>query len=154
MEDVRQDQTLGNHIEGLETDESEYLLGNLGKAIMMSHGMTLLAVTPFNDKMWPDALATIVAVHPIRLGDGDNDYIVVVLDATLCYMELCAETQERGLQFPEGFADECEDVMVTFNIVKVAMEQVIKERAEAAVKPRKRLLKKERCCCWHARSWR
>ena len=71
--------------------------GNLGSAIMMSHGMTLLALAPVDDDMWPDALAALVAVHPIRPGDGDDDYIAVVLDATLCHIELCAGAQERGL---------------------------------------------------------
>ena len=64
---------------------------------MMSHGMTLLALTLVKDDMWPDALTAFIAVHPIRAGDGENNYIVVVLDATLCHMEMCASAQERGL---------------------------------------------------------
>ena len=112
--------------------------GDLGSAIMMSHGMTLLALAPVDDEMWLDVLAALVTVHPIRLGDGDDDYITVVLDATLCHMELCAGAQKRGLQFPEGFADECEDVMVAFSTVEAAMEQVMKERIEVAAKPTKR----------------
>ena len=119
-------------------DVSLGISGDLRSAIMMSHGMTLLALIPVDDKMWPDALAALVAVHLIRPGDGDDDYIAVVLDATLCHMELCAGAQERGLQFPKGFADECEDVMVAFNTVEAAMEQVNKERAEAVAKPSKR----------------
>ena len=66
--------------------------GNLESAIMMSHRMTLLALAPVDDNMWPEALAALVAVHPIRLGDGDDDYIAVVLDATLCHIELCVRT--------------------------------------------------------------
>ena len=89
---------------------------------MMFHGMTLLALAPVDDKMWPDALATLIAVHPIRPSDGDDDYIAIVLDATLCHMELCTGAQERGLYFPEGFADECEDAMVAFSTVEAAME--------------------------------
>ena len=106
----------------MNLDVSLDINGNLGLAIMMSHGMTLLALTLAIDKMWLDTLATLVAVHPIRPGDGDDDYIVVILDATLCHMELCAGAQERGLQFPKGFVDEYKDVMVTFNIVEAAME--------------------------------
>ena len=64
---------------------------------MMSHGMTLLALILIEDDMWLDALAALVAVHPIRAGDGEDDYIAVVLDATLCHMEMCAGAQERGL---------------------------------------------------------
>ena len=116
-------------------DVSLGINGNLGSAIMMSHRMTLLALTPIDDEMWPNTLAALVVVHPIR--PGDDDYIVVVLDATLCHMELCARDQERGLQFPKGFANECEDVMVAFNTVEATMEQVNKEHAKATAKPSK-----------------
>ena len=87
-------------MEGLHTNERLGVLGingDLGSALMMSHGMTLLALTEVEDDMWPDALATLVAVHPIGAGDGEDDYVAVVLDATLCHMEMCAGAQERGL---------------------------------------------------------
>ena len=71
--------------------------GDLGLALMMSHGMTLLALTEVKDNMWPDALAALIAMHPIQAGDGEDDYVEVVLDATLCHMEMCAGAQERGL---------------------------------------------------------
>ena len=70
--------------------------GDLGSVIMMSHSMTLLALTLVEEKMWPDALATLVVVHPIRPREGEDDYIAVVLDATMCHMELCADAQERA----------------------------------------------------------
>ena len=88
--------------------------------------------------MWPNALVALIAVHPIRPGDGDDDYIAVILDSTMCHMELYAGAQERGLQFPDGFAKECEDVLVAFSTVKAARDQVMKERAEASAKPTKR----------------
>ena len=88
--------------------------------------------------MWPDVLVALVAVHPIRPSDGDDDYIAVVLDVTMCNMELCVGAQERGLQFLNGFAKECDDVLVAFSIVEAARDQVMKERAEAAAKPTKR----------------
>ena len=53
-------------------------------------------------------------------------------------MEMCAGAQERGLQFPEGFAEDCEEVFVAFSSVEATMEQVNKERAEAAAKPNKK----------------
>ena len=112
--------------------------GDLELAIMMSHGMTLLALALVDDEMWRDALTTLVAIHPIRPSNGDDNYIAVVLDATLCHMELCAGAQERGLRFPKGFADECEDVMVAFSTIEATMEQVMKERAKVAAKPTKR----------------
>ena len=77
-------------------------------------------------------------MHPIRAGDGRDDYVAVVLDATLCHMEMCAGAQERGLQFPEGFVEDCDEVIVAFSSVEASMEQVNKERAEAAAKPSKR----------------
>ena len=39
--------------------------GDLGSALMMSHGMTLLAQREVKDDFWPFALAALVAVHPI-----------------------------------------------------------------------------------------
>ena len=69
--------------------------GDLGSAIIMYHGMTLLALTPVNNKTWPDALVALVVVHSIRPGKRYDDYIVVVLDATLCHMVLCTSAQER-----------------------------------------------------------
>ena len=77
-------------------------------------------------------------MHPIRAGDGEDDYVAVMLDATLCHMEMCAGAQERGLQFPEGFAEDCEEVIVAFSSVEASMEQVNKERAKAATKPSKK----------------
>ena len=112
--------------------------GDLGLALMMSHGMTLLELTPVEDDMWPGALAALVVVHPIRAADGDDDYIVVVLHAILCHMEICAGAQERGLQFLEGYANDCDDIIVAFTTVEATMEQVNKKRAEAAAKPNKR----------------
>ena len=104
---------------------------------MMFHGMTLLALAEVQDEMWPDTLVALVAVHSIRPHDGDDDYIAVVLDATICHMELCTGAQERGLQFPNGFVEECEDVLVAFSTVEAAMDQVMKEHAEAVAKPTK-----------------
>ena len=112
--------------------------GDLGLAIMMSHGMTLLALTPVKDKMWPDALVALVVVHSIWAKDGEVDYIAVILDATLCHIELCPGAQESGLQFLEGFADDYDNVIVTFTTVEAAIEQVNKERADAAAKSSKR----------------
>ena len=64
---------------------------------MMSHGMILLAMSEIKDEMFAFALVALVAVHPIKAGDGNDDYIAVVMDATLCHMDLCAGAQERGL---------------------------------------------------------
>ena len=102
---------------------------------MMSHGMTLLALREVKDDFWPFALAALVAVHPIQAGDGEDNYVAVVLDATLCHMEMCAGAQERGLQFPEGFVEDCDEVFVAFTTVEASMDQVNKERAEVAAKP-------------------
>ena len=63
--------------------------GDLGSAIMMSHGMTLLAFNSTPDERWENALAALLAVHPIRVGEGEDDYIAIVLHAKFCYMELC-----------------------------------------------------------------
>ena len=94
VENERENQAMGNHMEGLHTNKRGSLPGyqwHLGSAIMMSHGMTLLALTMVNDEMWPNAHAALVVVHPIWPGEEEDDYIVVVLEATLCHMELCAD---------------------------------------------------------------
>ena len=112
--------------------------GDLGFAIMMSHGMTLLALTPTTDGRWINALATLLAVHPIWPGKGEDEYIAIVLDAKFCHMELCARAQDKGLQFPNGYADDEEDVIYAYTTVEAAMEQVNKERLQAVSKPSKR----------------
>ena len=71
--------------------------GDLGSALMMSHGMTLLELKEVQDEFFAFALAVLIAVHPVRAGDGEDDYVAVVFDATLCHMEMCAGAQERGL---------------------------------------------------------
>ena len=77
-------------------------------------------------------------MHPIRAGDGEDDYVAIVLDATLCHMEMYAGAQERGLQFPEDFAEDYEEVLVAFSFVEASMEQVNKKLAKAAAKPTKK----------------
>ena len=101
--------------------------GDLGLAIIISHGMTLLALTSTIDEKWANALAALLTLHPIRPGKGEDDYIAVVLDAKFCHMELYAGAQDKGIQFPNGFADDDEDVIYTYTIVEAAMDQVNKE---------------------------
>ena len=112
--------------------------GDLGSAIMMLHGMTLLALNLTQDERWENALAALLTVHPIRAGEGEDDYIAVVLNAKFCHMELCAGAQDKGLQFPNGYADDKEDVVNAYQTVEAAMEQVNKERLQAVSKPNKR----------------
>ena len=118
--------------------------GDVGSALMMSHGMTLFVLKEVEDDMWPFALAALIAVHLVRVGDREDDYVVVVLDATLCHMEMCTSAQEKGLQFLEGYAEDCDEVIIAFTTVEATMEQVNKERAEAAAKPSKRPRTKKR----------
>ena len=117
--------------------------GDLGSAIMISHGMTLLALNSAPDERWENALAALLAVHPIWAGRGEDDYIAVVLDAKFCHMELCTGTQDKGLQFPNGYADDEEDVVNAYQTVEAAMEQVNKERLQSASKPNKRVRTKK-----------
>ena len=118
-------------------DVSLGINGDLGSAIMMSHGMTLLVLAEVQDNKFPFALVSLLAVHPIRPGNGDDNYIAVVSDATMCHMELYAGAQERGLQFPDGFAEDGDDVLVTFGTMEAARDQIIKEHAKAVAKPTK-----------------
>ena len=43
-------------------------------------------------------------VHPIRPREGEDEYITVVLNATICHIKLCTGAQEKRLQFPNGFS--------------------------------------------------
>ena len=141
MEDERQDSALEitwRVSTPTNPDVSLGINGDLGSTIMMSHGMILLALSEVTDKLFPFALIALLVVHPIRPGDGNDDYIAVVLDATMCHMELCTGAQERGLQFPDGYAEDGDNILVAFGTVEAAKDQVIKERAEAAAKPTKR----------------
>ena len=108
-------------------DVSLGINGDVGTAIMMSHGMTLLAMSGVVDELFAFALVALLAVHPIRAGDGHDDYFAVILDATRCHMDLCAGAQERGLQFANGYAEDGEDVLVAFGTVEVARDHVIKK---------------------------
>ena len=117
-------------MERLHADQPRCLLGyngDVGTAIMMFHGMTLLAMLEVVDKLFAFALVALLAVHPIRAGNGDDDYIAVILDATRCHMDLCASAQERGLQVTDGYAEDGEDVLVAFGTMEAAKDQVIKE---------------------------
>ena len=53
-------------------------------------------------------------------------------------MELCAGAQDKGLQFPNGFAGDNEDIIYAYTTVEVAMDQVNKECLQAISKPNKR----------------
>ena len=112
--------------------------GDLGSPIMMSDRMTLLAFTSTLDEKWANALVALLAVHPIRPGEGEDKYIAIVLDAKFCHMELCAGAQDKGLQFPNGFADDDEDIIYAYTTVKATMDQVNKEHLQVASKPNKR----------------
>ena len=84
--------------------------------------MTRLALIPVYKEIWPDALAALVVVHPIRPGKGEDDYIAVVLNATMCHMELYIGAQVKGLQFPNRFADNGDDVIRAFKTMEATME--------------------------------
>ena len=73
---------------------------------MMSHGMTLLTLTSITDEKWENALAPLLAIHSIRPSEGEDKYLVVVLDAKFCHIELYADARDKGLQFPNRFADD------------------------------------------------
>ena len=111
--------------------------GDLGSIVMMSLGMTLLALTSTTNDKWTDALAAFLVVHPIWLGEGEDEYIAVVLNTKFCHMVLCIGAQDKGLQFSNGFTDDNEDVIDSYTTVEAAMDYVNKERLEATSKPNK-----------------
>ena len=58
-------------------------------------------------------------------------------------MELCARAQDKGLQFPNEFANDDEDVVYAYTTMEAAMDQVNKKRLQAASKPNKRVRTKK-----------
>ena len=100
VENERQDLTMGNYMEGLHTNGCGYLVEYQWRFRLYNYDvsrMTLLALIPIYDETWFDALAALVVVHLIRPGEGEDDFIVVILNATMCHMELYAGAQEKGL---------------------------------------------------------
>ena len=67
----------------------------------------------------------------------------MILNAKFCHIELYAGAHNKGLQFPNRFADDDEDVINAYKTKEAAMDQVNKERLEAALKPNKRARKKK-----------
>ena len=81
-------------------DVSLGINGDVETAIMMSHSMTLLAMSKLKDEVFAFALVALLVVHPIRPGDSDDDYIAVVLNATMCHMDLCVAHKIEACSSP------------------------------------------------------
>uniref|UniRef100_A0A7I4DF76 Uncharacterized protein n=1 Tax=Physcomitrium patens TaxID=3218 RepID=A0A7I4DF76_PHYPA len=93
-------------------------------SLMVSHGMTLLNLKSVEDDVVPNAVAALLEVYPVRVGEGEDDYIAVVLDASLCHHELCLGEHDKDVQFSNGFAEEQEDVLDAFLTVEAERDRV------------------------------
>jgi hypothetical protein len=91
-------------------------LGIIGKALilMVSTGFFLLNLQIAKVPTWPEAIAALFAVHPVTKVDGEDDHIAVILNAKLCHHSCCAETNDKGMQFADGFVEAVEDVLFVF----------------------------------------
>ena len=141
MENEQQDKAMGHNLARLHANESSNIARDQWRPGICNHDVAHddPACTHLHPgRTMGNALAALLAVHPIRAGEGKDDYIAVVLDAKYCHMELCAGAQDKGLQFPNGYADDEEDVIYAYTTVEAAMEQVNKERLQAVLKPNKR----------------
>ena len=69
-----------------------------------------------------DALAALLVVHPIWPKEGKDEYIVVVLNAKFCHMELYTGAQDKGLQFLNKFTNDDKDVINAYTIVEAAID--------------------------------
>ena len=49
------------------------------------------------DDNWIDVVAALLSVYPILVDDGEDNYIVVVLNAKLCHHKMCAGAQDKGV---------------------------------------------------------
>ena len=59
---------------------------------MISHGMMLLALAAIDDNKWSDVVAALQMVHLVRVGDGEDNFIAVVMNTRLYNHELCCGT--------------------------------------------------------------
>jgi hypothetical protein len=64
---------------------------------MVSTGFSVLKVDYANDSIWDDAVAALIAVHPVVEGDGEDDHIAVILNAKLCHHVCCAGANNKGM---------------------------------------------------------
>jgi hypothetical protein len=104
-------------------------LGILGETpnVMVSTGFSVLKVDYANDSIWDDAVATLIAVHPVVERDGEDNHIAVIMNAELCHHACCAGANDKGMQFASGFAEEAEDVVFAFRDVNSQKMRVNRE---------------------------
>jgi hypothetical protein len=124
-----------------ESPTAPVSLGILGETpnVMVSTGFFILKVDYANDSIWDDAMAALIAVHPMVEGDGDDDFIAIMLNAKLCYHACYAGANDKGMQFASGFAEEAEDVVFAFRDVNLQKMQINRElKGKTAEKRAKR----------------
>ena len=85
------------------------------------------------DNDWSDIVAALLVVHPIQADEEEDDYIAVVLNAKLRHHKMCANALDKGVEFANGFADDEEDVLLTFMTIEAVRDQMNKKQAEAIV---------------------
>ena len=66
--------------------------GSLAIKLMKSQGMTFLVLASIEDVKWNYVVVVLLVVHSVRVEDGDNNYIAVVINAQLYYCDLCSNT--------------------------------------------------------------
>jgi hypothetical protein len=72
-------------------------------------------------------LQALITVHPVLEGDGEDDHIVVIMNAKLCHHACYAGANDKGMQFTSGFAEEAEDVVFVFRYVNSQKMRVNRE---------------------------
>lgn len=56
---------------------------------MVLYGMIFFNLKFVEDDVVLNVVVVFFEVYLVRVGEGEDDYIVVVLDVSLCYYELC-----------------------------------------------------------------
>ena len=95
--------------------------------------MMLLTIVSIEDEKWSDTVVALLAEQFVRVEDGDNDYIAVVMNARLCHHDMFFGTQDKGIHFPNNFAEEAQDVLDAFRRVEAVRNQKNAEQANAVM---------------------
>jgi hypothetical protein len=103
---------------------------------MVSTGFSILKVDYANDSIWEDAVAALIAVHPVVEGDGEDDHIAVIMNAKFCHHTCCTGANDKGMQFASGFAEEAEAMVFAFRDVNSQKMRVNRELKEKTAEKR------------------
>jgi hypothetical protein len=106
---------------------------------MVSTGFSDLKVDYASDSIWDEAVAALIAIHPMMEGNGEDVHIAVISNANLFHHPYWAGANDKVMQFASRYAEEAEDIVFAFWDVYAHRLRINKEiKGKAAKKPTKR----------------